>query len=206
MRQALLRLAAIPTALLFLLASALAGADDLQQGKLNTTSNQDPYLVIYLGKVAVGGKKEVYETLQSIKVALEQPISNDPKLADVMVCRLNDDIGSHAKQLLVCATNRTLNQNRQLLQTTMDSTLANADPPSGGDNSRGSSTACISDSCYENFMTILDESINNQPHHYLKQQVNGASLRSLLNTIPYPKQDAPAASTVVAPPATTGHV
>jgi hypothetical protein len=189
-----------------LLLSAPAGADDLLQGKLNDTGKQDPYLVIYLGKVAVGGKKEVYETLQSIKVALEQPLSNDPKLADVMVCRLSDDIGSHAKQLLVCATNRTLNQNREVLQTAMDSTLADTDPPAGGDSSKGSSTACISGSCYENTVNLLNETINNQPHHYLKQQVNGASLRGLLNTIPYPKQEAPAASTVVAPPAVTGHV
>jgi len=206
MRRSLSYLAVIPATLLLLLVSTPVSADDLQQGMLTTTSKQDPYVVIYLGKVAVGGQKEVYETLQSIKVALEQPLSNDPKLADVLVCRLTDDIGTHAKQLLVCATNRTLQKNRDVLQASMDSSLADADPPLGGDGHGGSSTACISGSCYENTVNLLNETINNQPHHYLKQQVNGTSLRSLLNTIPYPKQEAPAAATVVAPPAITGHV
>lgn len=185
--------------------SAAALADDLQQDAFSGASRNEPP-TIYLGTVAVGGKREIFEALQSIKVALDQPISDDPKLADVVVCRLADDIGTHAKQLLVCATNKVLNENRELLQTAM-STAINSDPPKGGDGHGGSSSACMG-ACFEHAVNILNESLNNQRRHYIKQQVNGASLHALLSSIPYPQdlQPVPAATTSPAPAAVTSHV
>lgn len=163
--------------------------------------------VLYLGKIGVTGQEAILGALQDIKLALAQPLSNDPRLADVMVCRLADDIGTHAKQLLICGTNRVLNQNRALLQATMSSFLGNANPPAGGDGHGGSSTACSASSCFEEDVGILNETVNSQSQHYIKQQVNGAALRALLAKLPYPQQIAvPAAATVPAPAAVTAHL
>jgi len=184
----------------------LASADELQKDKFNADNGPSEQATLYLGTVAVGGKREIYEALQDIKLALDQPLSNDPKLADVVVCRLSDDIGTRAKQLLVCGTNRVLSQNKELLQTVMQSKLG--DQPAGGDGHGGGSTACSTGACYENTISILNESLNNMRRHYLKQQVNGASLHALLASIPYPTgvQVVPAAATSVAPAAVTAHV
>lgn len=186
---------------------ALARADDpLLTDKVNGSSSQPA--TIYLGTVAVGGEKEIYEAMQDIKLALDQPISTDPKLADVVVCRITDDIGTHAKQLLICATNQVLNQNKEILETVMSTALGNTNPPAGGDGHGGSSTGCNSASCFEDSLSILNQSLNNIRRHYVKQQVNGASLHALLAQIPYPKQvqAVPAATTVPAPAAITSHV
>ncbi|HEY3646185.1 MAG TPA: hypothetical protein VGM16_12675 [Gammaproteobacteria bacterium] len=193
------------TALLSLL-PGLAWADDLIDAKLHQTS--DTQATIYLGAIAVGGQQRILEALQDIKLALEQPLSNDPKLADVVVCRITDDIGSHSKQLLVCATNRELARNKEILQTAMSNALGDTDAPSGGDNAKGSSTACATGSCYEDSLSILNQSLSNARRHFIKQQVNGASLHALLATLPYPKQvqAVPASTTVVAPAAITSHV
>jgi hypothetical protein len=195
-------------ALLFLALPCLARADALLDQTLSKPGKSDAPPTIYLGTVAVGGKTEILEALQDIKVALDQPFSNDPKLADVVVCRLSDDIGTHAKQLLICATNRELAKNKELLQTLMSASLADADAPSGGDNVKGSSTACASGSCYETTVSILNQSIESNRRHYLKQQVNGPSLHALLQSIPYPQavQPAPAPGTVTAPAPATAHV
>ena len=184
---------------------ALAMADDLIQQKVNAQGPQAEPATIYLGTVAVGGKQEVFEALQDIKVALDQPFSTDPKLADVVVCRITDDIGSHTKQLLVCATNRELVKNKEILQTAMDTAIS-TDPPKGGDNHGGSPTTC-SGSCFQTTVNILNMSLNNQRRHYIKQQVNGAALRALLAKLPGPQQTAvPAAATVPAPAAVTAHL
>ena len=189
---------------------ALALADDPMLGdKLSQGSQDDQPATIYLGQVAVGGEREIYEAMQDIKLALDQPISTDPKLKDVVVCRITDDVGSHAKQLLICATNEVLNKNKEILQTVMSTALGNADAPTGGgDNSKGSSSGCQSANCYEQSLSILNESLNNTRRHYMKQQVNGSSLHALLAKIPYPKQvqAVPAAETVPAPAAITSHV
>lgn len=190
-----------------LAAPALALADDpLMSDKMNGSSNEPA--TIYLGDIAVGGQKEIFEALQDIKLALDQPLSTDPKLAKVVVCRISDDIGSHAKQLLICGTNEVLNKNVEMLQTVMSSSLGNHDTPGGGDSPKGGNTACDSVYCYEDSLSILNQSLANTRHHYMKQQVNGASLHALLAKIPYPKQvqPIPASTTVPAPAAITSHV
>ena len=192
---------ALPALLALSLLPMLAWADDpLMAGKLNQGSGDDQ-AVIYLGDVVVGGKREIYEAMQDLKLALDQPLSTDPKLADVVVCRIIDDIGTHARQLLICGTNRVLNQNRELLQTAMSNSLADADPPAGGDKAGGSSTACVTQSCYQDSFSILNQSLSNTRRHYMKQQVNGASLHALLAKLPYPAQPpaVPAAATAPAP-------
>ena len=195
--------------LLFAMAlPALAWADDpMMSDKMHDRS--DNQATIYLGDIAVGGQREIYEAMQDIKLALQQPLSNDPKLADVVVCRIADDIGSHAKQLLICATNRVLNQNKEILEAAMSSTLGDADAATGsGDSSKGSPTGCMSANCYAENLGILNISLQNMRHHYMKQQVNGAALHALLSKIPYPSQPqpAPAAGTAPAPAAVTNHV
>ena len=205
MRPALPHLALLATLL-----SALPGfacADDLMNDKVQQNGAETP-ATIYLGNVAVGGKAHILEALEDIKVALEQPLSNDPKLADVVVCRITDDIGTHAKQLLICGSNKVLAQDREILQTAISNSLGDIDAPSGGDNPKGASTACASGSCYEDSLSILNQSLNNQRHHYMKQQVNAASLHALLTQIPYPKQvqAVPASTTVPAPAVVTNHV
>ncbi len=129
--------------------------------------------VIYLGSIAIDGERRVYEALQDIKVALEQPLSSDPRFADVMVCRLADEIGKRAKQVLICGSNRALAQNRELMQTVVAAGLICnrdcGDRPGPGQ-----------------VVGVLNDSINSQPRLYLMQQVNGPSLEALLATIPYP--------------------
>ena len=188
---------------------AIALADDPLLGDKMSHGNQDNQpATIYLGDIAVGGEREIYEALQDIKLALDQPLSTDPKLAKVVVCRINDDIGSHAKQLLICGTNEVLNKNKEILQQVMSSSLSNHDSPDHGDNPQGSSTACDIVYCYEDTLSILNQSLENTRRHYMKQQVNGASLHALLAKIPYPRQvqPVPAAATVLAPAAITSHV
>lgn len=207
MRPALPRL---HLALLATLLSALPGlafGDDLMNNKVQGGGAETPS-TIYLGSVAVGGKAHILEALEDIKIALEQPLSNDPKLADVVVCRITDDIGTHAKQLLICGSNKVLAQDREVLQTSMTTALADVDAPSGGDNPKGASTACASGSCYEDSLSILNQSLTAQRRHYMKQQVNGASLKALLAKIPYPQQvrAVPAADTTPAPAIVTNHV
>lgn len=197
----------VSASLALLMLPGLAWADDLVNDKVHQGSN-DQNSVIYLGVVAVGGKVNVLEALEDIKLALDQPLSDDPKLKDVVVCRITDDIGTHARQLLICGTNETLRKNRELLQTGMSNALSDIDPNKGGDGSGGSSTGCASGSCFQATASILNQSIDAQRHHYLRQQVNGASLHALLAKLPYPKQAraVPAAATVPAPAAITAHV
>lgn len=191
---------------MLMLLPSLASADDLMNGKVHDQSGDQA--VIYLGDVVVGGQREVFEAMQDLKLALDQPLSTDPRLADVVVCRITEDIGTHAKQLLICGTNKVLNQNRDLLQSVMSTSLGDIDAPLGKDGHGGSPTGCVSTRCYQDSLSILNQSLNNTRHHYMKQSVNAGSLHALLAKIPYPTQlqPAPAAATVAAPATVTSHV
>ena len=153
--------------------------------------------VMHLGQVEVHGQKEITETLQAIKVALTRPYSNDPKLANVMVCRMEDEAGSHIKQELVCGTNRTLSLRRSSLQSSF--TAASAQNTVNGPHGVG----CYNDSCYTEVFTQLNETIATLPGRYLDQSVNGPALRKALSDTPMPAPDAPTA--VAAPAAATAH-
>src|SRR5512135_2074537 len=73
--------------------------------------------VLHLGEVDVHGEQQITRTLQAIKVALTMPYSNDPSLANVLVCRLEDSAESHVKKVLFCGTNRTLALQRGAIQS-----------------------------------------------------------------------------------------
>ncbi len=155
----------------------------------------DNSAVMHIGEVEVHGQKEITRTLQAIKVALTRPYSNDPKLANVMVCRLEDAPGSHIKQQLVCGTNRTLSLRRGSLQSNF--TAATAENTVNG--LRG--TGCYNDSCYTAAFEQLNETLATLPGHYLDQTVNGPALRKALKDTPMPVPDAPAPALDSAPSA-----
>lgn len=130
---------------------------------------RDQTVAIQLGKVTVRGEKQIIETLQAIKVALNQPNSSDPRLANVVVCRLRSKMGSHVVKLLTCATNNTLNKRRSITQLAMDNALA-----SPGD----CGIACVANS--------LNEVLAGQRSHVLRVPVNEGALQALLAKVPLP--------------------
>lgn len=154
----------------------------------STGTNNNTY--IQLGKVKVTGQKQIVATLQAIKVGLEMPYSTNPKLANVVVCRLVDEAGSHIKQWLICGTNRVLGENREALHTAMDVSVT-------AGSSTGSAN-CTSGACYERVFAVLNETLNSLPAGYLHTLVNGSALHALLKKIPYPS---PAPSATSAPTA-----
>jgi len=166
------------------------------QGNSQAQADQNSDVVMYLGKVEVRGQQRVFKTLQAIKVALREPFSTDPKLANVMVCRLQDEAGSHIMQLLICGTNRNLSADRGKLQTAM-MFVAAQNTSSNQDDSMG---ACRV-SCTNEASEILQETVSSQPGQYLHASVNASEFQSLLHRIPLP----PAAQHVStsAPPAVT---
>lgn len=143
---------------------------------------QNDNLAIHLGKIEVRGQQKIIATLQAIKVALHQPESSDPKLANIVVCRIHNDIGSHEQQILTCATNAALAARRDATQTAMRWALSNPGPPGGTPDS----------AAFE-----LNQMLANQPGNILHAPVNGPAFRALLEKIPLP------ASPDQAPHATT---
>ena len=141
----------------------------------------DPNMVMYLGNVEVRGQQNITRTLQAIKVALTLPYSSDPKLANVMVCRLEDQAGSHVKQELICGTNKVLSQQRGALQAAMTAALAQ--------NSRGAN--CSTSVCYESVLTALNPVIRSTADHYLHTTVDGSALRGLLQQLQTPVYEIP---------------
>jgi hypothetical protein len=97
----LIALSALPAALF----SAPATADAPVRGADNNA-------VLHLGKIDVHGQRTIIEELQAIKVGLQQHFSNDPKLADTIVCTLENQAGSHIMQRLSCATNSAMEYKR----------------------------------------------------------------------------------------------
>jgi len=165
------------------------------QGNAPDPSAQGGGVIMYLGKVEVRGQKKIIKTLQAIKVGLRQPYSTDPRLANVVVCRLQDEAGSHLKQWLTCGTNRNLTANREYLQTAMISTAQYSDANQGGD---GGGATCTTSGCYINEFAVFNTALDNLPGHYLHTLVNGPGLRSLLQKIPYPAAQQKPASTTTA--------
>lgn len=163
----------------------------------------DQSQVMHLGEIEVHGQENITRTLQAIKVALTRPYSNDPKLANVMVCRLEDQAGSHIKQDLVCGTNRILSLRRSSLQSSYTAAAA-ANAHSGRDG-----VGCFDSICYTSVFEQLNQTISTLPGNYLDQAVNGPALRKALQSTPMPAPDAAPAVAVpavlnAAPAAATG--
>lgn len=152
------------------------------------TTAGDQNMVMYLGNVEVRGQEKITRTLQAIKVALTMPYSDDPKLANMMVCRLEDKAGSHVQQILICGTNRILSKQRDAMQMHMTAAVMI--------NSHGG--PCTSIECYSGVFDELNETLDSMPGHYLKTTVDGSALRGLLQQVPVRAPDAP---TAVAAPA-----
>ncbi|MHB8405936.1 MAG: hypothetical protein ACYDCJ_10980 [Gammaproteobacteria bacterium] len=142
------------------------------------------HAVMYLGNVEVQGQANIIKILQAIKVGLQQPYSTDPKLANVLVCRLQDAAGSHLKQWLTCGTNRNLAANRDYLQTAMLVTAQDTD--AGQDGGGPGSITCATSGCYLEEFSAFNKTPDSLPVQYLHTLVNGAGLRSLLHKIPNP--------------------
>lgn len=138
-------------------------------------------MVMHLGKVTVRGEQNIVQTLQAIKVGLQQPYSSNPKLANVVVCRLVDQLGSHIHKWLICGTNRVLGERRTAVSVAMDLAVS-----AGG--STGSSN-CVSEACYTQVFSVLNATLSSQPGNYLHTSVNAAGFRTLLEKIPYPTSE-----------------
>lgn len=135
------------------------------------TQAQTDNLTVRLGKITVRGEQKIVAVLQAIKVALRTPESSDPKLANVVICRLHNEIGSHERQILTCGTNASLAARRDATQTAMRWALSNPGPPGGTPDS----------AAFE-----LNQMLANQPGNILHAPVNGPAFRSLLEKIPLP--------------------
>ncbi|MDE1888122.1 MAG: hypothetical protein KGI32_08300 [Gammaproteobacteria bacterium] len=186
-------LCALAIGSVFCLSIPPASADDLitQQGDAQ---------VLHLGPITVTGTPMVLKVLQMIKIGLDEPLSTDPRMANVVVCRMHDETGSHFTQTLICATNRAWSGVRESTQTGMLNARANATNTAGGDGNAGTTT-CVSSACYGQTFMALNEALSALPGGYLHTSVDGGALRKALKDIPYPMlpgnpvTSAPAAAT-----------
>lgn len=128
----------------------------------------DNNVSIQLGKVKVTGKMKIIRALQIIKVALKTPESSDPKLANVVVCRLHYAVGSHATQVLRCGTNRDLAKRRDASQRITTSWIAN----------------CGFNCGTQAYFNAWNEVLTAQPGNVLTMEVNGPAFRNLLEKVP----------------------
>lgn len=160
---------------------------------------QDPEAsgpVLHLGKIEVRGQKHIMEALQAIKLALKRPESSDASQQNVIVCRIEKDVGTHQQDTLTCATNKTLGQRRHATQNGMIAACESV---------RG--TSCYTDQGFS-ANSPLNDALKSTDDHVLHMQVNEASLRALLAKIPEPAPataTAPAAGSTAAPSAATSH-
>lgn len=146
-------------------------------------AKQDDAEVMYLGNVEVHGQTMITKTLQAIKAGLDMPLSTDPKLADVVVCRLEKKVGSHITETLICGTNRNLARQRYNLQTAFDLAAAHSgslqDPSAFAD-------LCSSGGCYSDAFGAFNSFIDGMPRHFLYTTVDGTAFRKLLKQVPMP--------------------
>ncbi|HKT32923.1 MAG TPA: hypothetical protein VJS89_10630 [Gammaproteobacteria bacterium] len=170
-----------------------ASADNLITGQGQTQ-------VLNLGPITVTGTPMVLKVLQMIKIGLDEPLSTDPRMANVVVCRMHDETGSHFTQTLICATNKAWFGIRRATQTGMLNARANETNTAGSEGA--GTTSCVSNGCYGQAFMALNEALAALPGGYLHTSVDGSALRKVLKDIPYPMilgkpaTHAPAATTV----------
>lgn len=152
-----------------------------------------PAVSMNLGAIHVEGERQVIETLQAIKIALNRPFSPDRAHANDVVCRIHRAMG-RAVEFLDCATNRYYTRRRDITQTAM--AIGETDNPAEG-------LTCASSACYENVFAALNAGLSSIRGHQLHVQVNAGALKALLARVPYPAPEAPPATP--APAAGTHH-
>lgn len=155
--------------------ATMAGGDTAQTGAAQAHGSAEP--AMQLGRVTVTGEKQIVKALQLIKVALRRPESSDPKLANVVVCRLDNEVGYHDKQILTCGTNRWLSARRDTFQMSMKNAIAN----------------CGFNCGTQEYVNGWNEYLATQPGQILQTPVNGPAFRALLEKIPLPAPAATAA-------------
>lgn len=151
--------------------------------------------VMYLGRVQVTGEKNIFLTLQSIKVALLRPYSSSPRDADLVVCRIEKSM-SEAVDYLDCDTNRNYAAQRDASQLAF--MTAQGRSSGGGSNQ-------ISEMWNQTLASeevLLANLVTTQPGHKLHVPVNGSAFRNLLDRLPMPAAGtaAPAAGSAGGPP------
>ena len=159
--------------------------------------------ILNLGPITVTGTPMVLKVLQMIKIGLDEPFSTDPRMANVVVCRMHDETGSHFTQTLICATNKSWLGIRASTQVGMLNARANAVNTAGGDSGEPGVTACTSSACYGQTFTALNDALTALPGGYLHTSVDGVALRKALKDIPYPML--PGKPVTPAPDASTPH-
>jgi hypothetical protein len=136
-----------------------------------------------LGQIQVTGRPMVLKVLQIIKQGLEEPLSTDASKANVVVCRVNDETGSHIKQTLLCATNKAWLSERSTMQANLQSAQSQVAP--GSDSFMGVTT-CASGLCNSVQFDPLNDALSALPGGFLKTSVDGVELRRLLKNISTP--------------------
>jgi len=171
---------ALHRTLLLVLITQLAGTSLLfapDATAQNIVTGKHANKTLQLGKIEVKGEPMVLKVLQMIKQGLMEPYSNDPKLANVVVCRMNLEAGSHISSTLVCATNRVWAEGRDAMHVAGTSAQANE---TGG--------ICETQACvnmeYTQIFQPLNDALDSLPGHYLHASVNRPALQSLLQHIP----------------------
>lgn len=159
------------------LCTPAASADNLING-------QGQSQVLNLGPITVTGSPMVLKVLQMIKIGLQEPLSTDPRMANVVVCRMHDETGSHFTQTLICATNKAWYGIRSTTQRSMLSAHA-SETNTGGSGAPGI-TKCDSSACYGVMFDAFNEALAGLPGSYLHTSVDGGALRKALAGIPYP--------------------
>lgn len=135
--------------------------------------------VMYLGKTPITGDRNIFLTLQSIKVALKRPLSPTASEADKVVCRINHSM-SEALDYLDCDTNRNLTQQRDAVHLAYLKAVGRAGKPAS-QAGFDANTQLAQDS-----RVVFESLINDQPNHRLHIPVNAGALRKLLDSLPMP--------------------
>jgi hypothetical protein len=131
------------------------------------TTAQPDVMTLYLGKLPITGQQKIVDTLIAIKLALHEPMSNDPAKAGTVICRINKDTGSR-REYLDCATNHDLAKRHEYSQEQM---LAR-------------STGLPSSDYGEALQQDFDGLVAQQPNHRLHVPINGGALQALINSLP----------------------
>lgn len=130
----------------------------------------DQPVTMHLGRVTVRGEKPILKALQLIKLGLREPLSDNPKLANVVVCRMHNELGSHAVQELSCGTNANLSKRRWAFQLAGDLVIGEC-----GD-------LCTA----ANYVSEWNVYLATQPGHVLTVRINAPAFNALLETVPLP--------------------